>query len=399
MNFITKRWLALYVFLLSIYSVFSFSLTAPNLILSKLNPYIKFQYFMWETFFNNRQLLSLILLVIFFLLFIIYILLVKSIKTKLSKKQFLVSLLLLIMPLFFSYNALSHDVFNYIFNAKIIMVYKANPHVKVALDYAPIDDWVRFMHNIHTPAPYGYGWTALSTLPYVLGQNRFLTTWLSFRLFSVISIFLLYLSINFLQLKSKINLNLKHLPILFFNPLFLIEIVSNSHNDLWMLIPAILSIGLIIKKPKIYQVVLSIILLFISIAIKFATLVLIPIWLVLLLNNYFKNKFLKYFYKYWPSIAAILLFLPLLTPRSQQFHPWYLVWVLVWIPFIKSRNLLNVLIAFSITSLLRYLPQIFYGEYSFEILKQQKIITWCFPILLFIILTIISRFRQEKSLK
>ena len=59
-----------------------------------------------------------------------------------------------------SYPALSHDIFNYIFNAKMVVDYHANPHVMVAMDF-PNDPWLRFMHNVHRITSYNVCYTKL----------------------------------------------------------------------------------------------------------------------------------------------------------------------------------------------------------------------------------------------
>ncbi|MBD3279175.1 MAG: hypothetical protein GF390_00505 [Candidatus Pacebacteria bacterium] len=383
-----------YFILLASYAWFSYSLTTPNLILSNWEPYWRWQLWMWQAFFNNRDLLVKVYFSLIMLLFANYGLIIKFTRQLKAKWQYswLVVFLLIISPLICSYNALSHDVFNYIFNAKMVWIYQANPHVKVALDYVHIDDWVRFMHNIHTPAPYWYGWTALSLLPYILGFNKFLPTWIIFRLFSVLSVGLLFAALQYLAHQQKKSLSLWQLSLVFFNPLFLIEIISNSHNDLWMLVPAMFSLALVVPKQKTQlktsQLLLSGLLMAFSISTKYATAVLLPIWLLLILNQQhwltsIKQKLttlINQFNKHWPLLASMLLFLPLLTARSQQFHPWYLSWSLVWLPLINNKTWRNTLLLFSFTSLLRYLPWLQTGEFDELILQQQNLITWGIPV-------------------
>lgn len=368
----------LFVLLLIVYSVFSYSLTDPNLILTSWSPYWSFQQWMWQTFFNNRVLLSYTYGLLIGLLFIVYL----TILHKLKKSKFNISnskrvfiIFLLALPLLFSYNTLSHDIFNYIFNAKIVLLFKANPHVSVALDYA-YDDWTRFMHNTHTPAPYGYGWTALSLIPYSVGFGKFLPTWLIFRLFSLLSLGLLYSVVSFVAKQLGQKLSSSQLAIVFLNPLVLIEIISNSHNDLWMMTPAVLSLGLLLKrKLKFKYLVLSLLLLVFSISIKFATLMLVPLWLAIVIAANFKklNNFLQ---NNWALLASVLMFLPLFTARSQQFLPWYLIWSLVWLPFIQNKFWRNTVLLLSISAMFRYLPWMWAGGFGEIVLRQQMWVTW-----------------------
>ena len=372
-----NRKLLCYFLLLIIYAVFSYSLTAPNLILSNWSPYWKFQTWMWANFFNNRQLLSYSYLIILVSLFITYFKVIKSWPK--NKKMSWWLPLVMAVPLLFSNNALSYDVFNYIFNAKMVSFYQVNPHVKVALDFA-YDDWTRFMHNTHTPAPYFYGWTGVSLVPYFLGGGKFLPTWISFRLFS-------FLSLGWLSFSLVKNSDWKNnwLTGLLLNPLLLIEVVSNSHNDLWMMAPAVAAMILVTRKKTALNILLSFLLLLFSASIKLATLALVPIWLALVLPwKKVWPKLHQLIGNNWPLIASLVLFLPLLTPRSKQFLPWYLIWSLVWLPLInkKWQAWKISLIILSISSMLRYVPYLWFGNYDGNVVSQQQLTTWI-PFVLF----------------
>ena len=98
-----------------------------------------------------------------------------------------------------------------------------------------------------------------------------------------------------------------------------------------------------------------------------------------------------------PLAASFLLFLPLLTARSQQFHPWYLLWPFVWIPFIKNAFWRALLIAFSFSSMLRYLPWLYNGGYDGGVLSQQKSITWGVALLLLVLMYAIHYSKKSKT--
>jgi len=402
----TKLWLGLYLGLLLIYGIFSYGLTAPNLILIKAEWFTYFQFWMWQTFFNNRELLTRVFTILLTLLFSTYALLCLSIKKNqlLSLKQQLALLALFSAPLLLSYNALSFDVFNYIFNSRMIWLYQVNPHLRTAMEFS-YDPWTRFMHNVHTPAPYGHGWTAFSLLPYILGLGKFLLTWINFRILSIISLLLTNVVLNKLhQQLFKSDLSFLNWALFFLNPLVLIEIISNAHNDLWMMLLALTGIWLLIKavseKNKLSFSVLGLLVWAISISIKFASLALAPVYGILLLLIFLPNIFSK-FKQYLPHlilVASILMFLPLITARSQQFHPWYLTWALCWLPIIKNKYWRVVLIAFSITSLFRYLPWLSSNDYTQQVLLQQKLITWSAIILVIIFIVIRFFVNQKKTI-
>jgi hypothetical protein len=395
-------------FLSSIYSLFTYSLTDPNLIITSWKPYWNFQLWMWQTFFHNPQLLTLSFIGLISIFFAIYFIGFKKLKNiKLSvDKNFIFRLMIAFSPLLFSYNALSHDVFNYMFNAKMVTLFKADPHVKTALDFF-YDDWTRFMHNTHTPAPYGYGWTIFSIFPYLLGMHKFIPSWFIFKALAWISYFLLFISLQSLSknLSGK-KLDIKMVWLIFANPLLVIEVLSNLHNDPWMLVPAIASLAMVAKKPSknlIAKTIISLLLLAFSISTKMATIVLIPIWLYWFINWFIsKNRlfdWLKKFDKFIPLLISVGLFLPLLTDRSKQFLPWYLTWSMVWLPFVKNRSWKLWVLAFSFSALLRYIPWLQTGGFDGSVILNQKQITWIGGISFFIVYQIISFLKTKTSRK
>jgi hypothetical protein len=386
-----NRQLLTYFLLIAVYTIFSYSLTAPNLVLTSWSPYWKFQTWMWNTFFNNRQLLTYTYLGLMSGVFINYFYLIKNWPKKQKISWWLP--LLIASPLVFSNNALSYDVFNYIFNAKMVVVYQANPHLQTALDFTT-DTWTRFMHNTHTPAPYFYGWTGLSLLPYFLGAGKFSITWLSFRLFSFLSLGLLSFSI--IKTIKKQNV---WLLLLLLNPLLLIEVGSNAHNDLWMMVPSLVAMLLIANKKTNKNILISFALLMFSASIKLATLALLPIWIALILPwEKAWPKLHEFVLSHWPFLASVILFLPLLTPRSKQFLPWYLIWSLVWWPFINKKwQAWNIsLLILSVSSMLRYLPYLWIGNYDGDVIWQQQLLTWI-PFILFWIINFSHRKLASRS--
>lgn len=385
-NFKNNRWLWLsflfYFFALSLYAIFTYSLTAPNLVLSQNPTFWHFQSYMWRTFFNNRQLLTqtyFVLMTFNFGTFIFFCSQLFKVK-KISFKALALVLIAFCIPLLMSNNALSYDVFNYIFNAKMVAVYHVDPHVQVALNF-PDDPWTKFMHNIHTTAPYGHGWTYLSLIPYSLGLGKFVLTWLSFKAFNLIPLFTLL----YLYYKNNRNKNFAWLFFVIFNPLTLIEVISNSHNDLWMMAPAIGGLLLLSsgdnKKVSWLKALVSLGLILASMWIKLATVALLPIWLLILIRPMIKSipRFDSIIGN-WPYLASLVMFLPLLSIRSQQFHPWYLLWSLSFVPLIRPNKWIKVwmqsLTVLSVCSMFRYLPFLWNNNYDGNVLLIQKSITF-----------------------
>jgi hypothetical protein len=396
-----RFWIFVGVFFLlnCVYSVWSFTQTDPNLVFTTWPPFWSFQNWSWQL---SNLTTTHIYIFLLSALFGVYWFVAQNIPSNFSLKKVLLIGAFIASPLLFSNNALSHDVFNYIFNAKMAVKYGADPHVKVALDFK-FDPWTRFMHNVHTPAPYFYGWTALSTIPYFLGFEKFVLTWLLFRLWSALG---LGLSLFFLwKIMEKSGMGtLRHFAFVMFNPLLLIELISNSHNDGWMMWPALAALWLVMEKnksfPSLVKIGLSLALLLFSFSTKYATVVLIPIWLSLIFSHKLKWKFIEDFRF---DVASLLLFVPLLTARSQYFHPWYLSWSFLFFPLVKSRWIKVALIVLSISSMFRYTPWIHYGGFEFTPLieYQQRLITWAPLVLvpLFYIVSILASKLSKSRLK
>lgn len=352
--------------------IWSFTQTDPNLYYSSNSVWVRFQQFMWQT---PRPLVVGWYVVMICIAFGLYL----SATTKKVSKSFLLLALCFVL-LAISNNALSHDIYNYMFNAKAVALYSQDPHLRSALEIAPQDEWVRFMHNVHTTAPYGHVWTYFSLVPFFAGMGKFVTTYLSFKVFMAMGLGLLaFVQSNMVKERSRILLFL-------LNPLVLIETLSSGHNDVWMMVFALGSFAMLahVKKMFSLQTLASLGLLLVSTQIKEATIVLIPLWGCMAVSliwprlaghNAVSNLLVKV-KMYWAEIAVILLFIPLFTARSQQFNPWYLIWPLTFLPFLRSKTLQIGLVVFSLTSLLRYVPLLFVGGYSEAVQLQMRVITW-----------------------
>lgn len=388
-----------YFILFVLFAIFSFVLTDPNLTLFKVNFFVNFQTYLWQNILPLQNFRTVFFFLLIVLIFCNYLLILKNWTTLEidNKKNFWKFLIIVSLPLILSYNALSHDIFNYIFNAKMVVELGGNPHTQTALNFAD-DPMLRFMNNTHTVAPYGYGWTALSLLPYLAGLRKFSLIFILFKLFAFLS-FLLSLSISEIFFKK---INYRQLAIFFLNPLVLIEVLSSAHNDLWMLAPALLALYLAstfdLKNRsninKLSRFACIAILMIISISIKYATLVLLPFIFYFIFKEKFNRwQFGKYklsTFQYSFDLMSFILFVPLVTERSKQFLPWYLLWSLIFIPFVKNKFWRNLLVVFSFSSLLRYLPWLYYLPWmSFDLdtsnlLTWQVGITWLIPFLYFV---------------
>lgn len=367
MSPIEKTLLALNLAIYLSFCIFSYAFVDLNLTISQNPQLLSFVKAMQLLGYYNRPLSSLIytlLILISFGFFVLNLTLVK--KHKISTKYIFLSTMLNTILLIFAYPFLSSDIFNYMFDAKIIVRYHANPYLNKPLDFAG-DEWLRFMRWVHRYSPYGPLWLGFSTIPYILGFGKFITTLLSFKFF--ISIFHIINSILIYKVLKKINsVNAAFGTALYsLNPLFLIEGIANSHNDVILAVFFIGSVYFAINNKKAS----TLLTLLIGVLIKYIPLLTLP-WLILLL--FFKK--LGVWKIIWLNLITMSLFtliystvrltVPFISSGSTQvqFQPWYLFWTLPFISLINTKVLVMLSIAFSLGASLRYLPFIYYGDWS-----------------------------------
>ncbi|OGH03145.1 MAG: hypothetical protein A2798_01815 [Candidatus Levybacteria bacterium RIFCSPHIGHO2_01_FULL_37_17] len=267
--------------------------------------------------FFQRELSAIIFALISFLLFLFYFLFLNQSK-KISGKMLFSLICGIFFILVLSYNAFSYDLFNYIFDAKILTFYHQNPYLFKPLDFIG-DPMLTFMRWTHRVYPYGPSWLALTVPLSFIGSNIFLVTFFLFKLMIGLSFlgsaFLIYKISELVSPENKI------FNTLFFalNPLVLIEGLVSAHNDFPLVFFALLSFYLFIRKKKVF----SFVSLAFSIGIKYLSFILLPIfgYLMILENKKIKINWDKIFLL---SLALSLVTLALVTFRTN-FQPWYLI--------------------------------------------------------------------------
>ena len=219
--------LTAYYLLLTTFSIYSYSQLDLNLTLSSNPTYQSIQHQLTQLGYFNRPL-STVIFFFFLALFTIHYSLftAKHESWKFSLKQ-LWTLIVggsLIMTL--SYPAFAHDIFNYMFDSRIVVKYLDNPWQKTPLDF-PTDEWTRFMRWTHVTSVYPPGWI-VTTIPfYLLGLGKFTLTLLSFKFMGLLA----FLGSSWLMLR----LAGKRAWVLWsFNPMVLIESLSSIHNEIVM---------------------------------------------------------------------------------------------------------------------------------------------------------------------
>lgn len=322
----------LYFLLLILSSIYSYSLTDPNLTL--------FNHPLWAVFrekilylgYYQRSLSLIIYFSIIILLFFFHL----FFRSKYQQVSPLKIALLTAVGLLFSYPFLSHDFINYLFDAKILTAYHQNPYLHKALDF-PNDPWLRFMHWTHRTYPYGPVFLLITLIPSFLSLSKFL---LNFFLFKTTFTIFYLLAVYCLK---KMN---KQWAIIFAtHPLILVEGLINSHNDLIAISLAIIGIYYLFNNKMIKGKSFLIL----SGGIKYITLPSI------ILKRKKESLFNKTSFL---GLVAIILYLSL----KSEIQPWYFLNLFIFLPFYD--NLIKKLNLFLIGLLISYYPYIRLGGWD-----------------------------------
>jgi len=350
-----------YSLLLLFLIIYSYSQIDLNLTLSSNQLYQSIQQQLIYLGYFNRPLSTVVFTILLFLLFTFYFFILYLVnKKKVTLQKILLLVVLTCVILFFSYPAFSHDIFNYMFDARIVTKYYQNPYFHSALDF-PNDLWTRFMHWTHRTYPYGPIWLIL-TLPFsFLGFGKFVPTLFLFKvmfaLFHLGNIFLIYKILQKISPKNII------LGVVFyaFNPLVIIESLVSPHNEIMMLFFLLLAIHQIVFGNKLN----SFISLLLSVGIKFVTVSLLPIFLFINMKSDYLHKYILW--------VLFLLIPPLLIQIVyREPYSWYfLLFIGVAAILVEVRNLRYLIYGSSLAFLLRYIPFLYTGEYSSQVRQTQ----------------------------
>lgn len=313
-----------YFLVLFLLSIYSYSQIDLNLTLLKTPWFLASKDVMVNLGYYNRPFSTVIFAILIILLFFGYW------KLRIGNWKLVIGIIGLLSLL--SYPFLSHDFFNYMFDARIMTTYHLNPYFYKALDF-PADDWIRFMQWTHRTFPYGPVWLIITLVPSFLGLGKFILTLLNFKLLFAGTYLVCCYVIN--------KLNPKNLYLFALNPLVIIEGLYSPHLDLVMLAFALLAL----VKFKWFNI-------FLSVGTKFSTLTLLPFL-------FFENK------KWFIDGLIIASYLGVIIQiLNRELLPHYFL-----VPFgftVLSNNVKwhYLMIVLSIALLIiRYLPFIYTGQW------------------------------------
>lgn len=336
----------LYSVFLLLFSIFSYAFVDPNL------SYLKSIYSGFV--FSNRFFTTVLYILFIFIFFIFYGIFVwLGVRKKLQFNDALLLLGVTVGALFISYPAmLSYDIFNYVVTSKVLFFYSENPYIVMPVEFVG-DPLLEFTHAANKIALYGPFWIVLTGVSYFLGFGNFIIALFSFKL--LVAIF--YLATTFLF--WKISKNIVSTSLFAFNPLIIIETLVSGHNDIVMMFLALLSFSLLMKKKIFFAIFLFVL----SILIKYATILLIPIFSYTLWKIIKKKEINWRNVFYFSSLFMLVGFL--LSPIREEIYPWYAIWFLS-ISFLvpNKKMLLYISIAFSFGLLFRYVPFVLFGTHA-----------------------------------
>ncbi|OGG24466.1 hypothetical protein A3A79_04760 [Candidatus Gottesmanbacteria bacterium RIFCSPLOWO2_01_FULL_43_11b] len=255
--------------------------------------------------------------------------------------------------LFFSFPAFSYDIFNYMATAKVAYLYKENPYVVMPIEF-PNEPMLSFLHAANKVALYGPTWIALTYIPHIISGGNILVSIWAFKALAAI----FYLGVCWILWKLGGNSALAFFAL---NPLVITETLVSGHNDIVMMFFGLLAFYF--AKAKRWW--LGLFVLVLSIFVKGATIILLPLYF---LNIPWNKKWL------WAAAGMFIVFL--LTPLREELYPWYFIWPLTFIALLSNTHILRYLsYGFSIGLPLRFAPFIYYGDWSGVVPIIKKIVS------------------------
>ena len=275
-----------------------------------------------------------------------------------------------------SYTFLSSDIFSYLFAGKMVTFFHLNPYTNPPITVAGKELWLPFtlwvdysyyrIFGIAIRYVYGPVFLAYSIIPFLIfTSSRFLGVFFGYKLLNVLT----FMICGWMILKIN-NYDKKIFAYWFFNPLLILELLINSHNDLIMVTFFIASVFFsTINKNKALEVIsyiASVFTKFMSAPLIFSlfTFGKIKLWLLKL-----SGLGILFYHAYYPR------------------YVWYYSWVYMILPFINLKKkswtiffIFQALIIISAYS--KFILQKEWGQLDW--MPPELYIRWLLPVLLII---------------
>lgn len=347
-----------YLLFITFLFLYSYTQVDLNLTLSEWSVWQVIQKAFQQIGWFQRPLSTALYVVIILLLTIHYFLFLWLLrKNNISIKQFWLLIISSSILLLFSYNAFSYDLFNYMFDARIVTYHHQDPYMHKALDY-PSDPWITFMRWTHRTYPYGPVWLGLTIPLSFIGMNFFLPTLFLFKALMVGSYLGTVYFIGKILEKISPSHKLLGMSVFALNPLVIIESLVSAHHDIVMMFFAVASIYFLMNKKYLF----ALLLLALSIGIKFATVLLLPIFIgVYIFEKNRKN--ISWDMIFLVCVIVMTISIGLASIRTN-FQPWYLLFALPFVSLLVRFYVFIPSIVLSLFSLLIYVPFLYLGNWN-----------------------------------
>lgn len=336
-----------YLVVLIATGIYSYWLIDPNITFFQNSYWVKFRDWAVYLGYYRRDISWIVYLVLLILLFVFHFIFLKKYK---QYSAFRIAGLIALLGCI-AYPFLSHDLFNYLFDARILTHYGLNPYTHTALDFQK-DLWTRFMHWTHRTYPYGPTFLPLTLIPSFLGWGKFSLT---FFLYKLMNGSLYFLAVYFLNKKYK-----REAMLFATHPLIIFEGIIAGHNDLLAVSLGLIGIYLFQKKINIWGRML----LFISAGIKYVT---AP--LALLHPKLEMTRNMKILFSFQVGLVIYLCY-------KMEIQPWYFISLFAFLPFFPDFiEKLNIIF---LGLLLSYYPFIRFGDWTAKTVFLKREIIFAF---------------------
>lgn len=340
-----------FIVTIAILAVVSFGFVDPNLVLSTHPLYIAFHEPLYRLAYQHRAIMTGIYFILLASLFFCYIYMMKHADAvSFSRKNILPIIFVSTLLLVLSYPAVSYDLFNYMTTAKVAFTWHENPYLVMPIEI-PNEPFLAFTRAANKVALYGPVWILITAIPHFVGSGSIWGTMIAFKAVNAL-LYGLFAFLIYRVTKSWKN-------VLFFaaNPLILIEVLVSGHNDIYMMVFAVLGLLLWEQKGVRNKIVAGFMFLA-SFLIKGATIVLIPLVFIKKLSRE-RAMLIAY------GLLAFVFFV--VAPMREELYPWYAVWLVTIASFLDMKKyamLIWFTVVLSFTLELRNLPYMWMGYYE-----------------------------------
>lgn len=313
-------------------ALYSFSLLDPNITVINTDLWTQFRNIMVEFGYYHRNTSTIVYLALVVLLTLFHLHFLRNAKKFQVMRLAVVTAALLL----FSYPFLSHDLFNYMFDAKIFTFYHQNPYLHKASDFVDAHE-LRFMHWTHRTYPYGPTFLPLTLIPSFLGLGKFSASFLAFKIF--------FAAFYLLGVRALCKMNERWAMFFATQPLVIIEGLINNHNDLVAVSLGLIGVQMLWGKKQLLGRMFFVL----SGGIKYLTL---PLLLIQKSPNSIFTRLL------FGVVVLLLLYLSF----AQEVQPWYFLSLFVFIPYMFE--FMKRLQIFFFGLLFSYYPFVLYGTWG-----------------------------------